>query len=75
MKPLTIEELKALPVGEWIWVDFSVRNEKFYAQIKKNNAVYADLNSLRLWQEFDYSDYGKTWIAYKNKEQAEEDKQ
>lgn len=74
MKPLTIEELKALPVGDWVW----------FIDLNENTGSYKQINDICeeddwMWFEEDcsasyYSDYGTKWIAYKNKEMAEEDK-
>lgn len=71
-KPLTIDELKALPVGEWIWVEYdeyrldggcvricSIDNECLIIQNTIPSTTYL------------FSDYGTKWFAYKNKEQAE----
>lgn len=65
-KPLTIEELKTLPVGEWVWVIFTwTKWQGEYMTI--DNLCVCDSSQ----NEYLYSDYGKTWVAYKNKEQAE----
>lgn len=67
MKPLSIEEIKQLKVGDWVWVIGIERKFNEYGQIK--------CNSQEKWvggtYEYLYFNYGKTWIAYKNKEQAE----
>lgn len=61
MKPLTIEELKALKVGDWFWVvDLYSGVNSGYVQIDDN---FVDC--------VDFDDYGTDWLAYKNKEQAE----
>lgn len=61
MKPLTIEELKALEVGDWVWlIDLKLGVNTGYEQKDEDFNEYAD-----------FSNYGKTWLAYKNKEQAE----
>lgn len=71
-KPLTIEQLKALEVGDWVWLIDKVGDTKSYWSISENTNEY-----LLVYQEcysfgtLAYSDYGKTWLAYKNKEQAE----
>lgn len=74
MKPLTIEELKSLEVGDWVWLCGKYENFGEYSEYRKIEKNYEDcltfavgVNSIH----FKYSDYGKTWIAYKNKEQAE----
>lgn len=80
MKPLTIEELKALEVGDWVWVIDKQTNTSKYRQL---SFMWADgelLGETRF--EFTSSrrqrgfhrhacNYGKSWLAYKNKEQAE----
>lgn len=68
MKPLTIEQLKALEVGDWVWyVDLRDKNA-FY--LKKNGMIPSSL-CVFLGRNTYYSDYGTKWLAYKNKEQAE----
>lgn len=67
MKALSIEELKVLPVGDYVWVVGIEHDFSEYGQIK--------CNSQEKWvsgtSEYLYFNYGKTWVAYKNKEQAE----
>lgn len=70
MKPLTIEELKALQVGDWVWITTSGNIGGFYGQIDEDS----DCNMLCVMGEsmpFVYRKYGKMWLAYKNKEFAE----
>lgn len=72
MKPLTIEELKALKVGGWVWVEYDEDcMEGSYVRI-----CYIDDKELKTSHTipantYGFSDYGTTWLAYKNKEQAE----
>lgn len=72
MKPLTIEQLKALEVGDWVWLIDKIGDTKSYWSISENTNEY-----LLVYQEcysfgnLNYSDYGKTWLAYKHKEAAE----
>lgn len=70
MKPLTIKELRALPIGDWVWAE-SKDYGKMYAIIEDYNNDEILLNSISLFGWLNYSDYGKTWVIYKNKEQAE----
>lgn len=67
MKPLSIEEIKQLKCGDWVWVVGIERKFNEYGQIK--------CNSQEKWVggtfEYLYFNYGKTWLAYRNKEQAE----
>lgn len=79
MIPLTIEQLKALPVGDWVWVVFpTVPDLMESTYIRKSPSS----DDSRLYDALDvddegketficYSSYGRTWLAYKNKEQAE----
>lgn len=72
MKPLTIEELKALKEDDWVWVIDKDFDLNYYANITKQG-----IDHIVVWgcsyDEYDllYSDYGTMWLAYKNKEQAE----
>lgn len=74
-KPLTIEELKSLKVGDWVWL--TNQNGLLGTYVAKADASYEEddktfnFDSLAFSQSYPYSDYGKTWLAYKNKEQAE----
>lgn len=76
MKPLTIEELKALEVGDWVWVKFKTTDpdkryanqERYFQIIEAENDTAIRFNK---YVPMQYFEYGKTWLAYKNKEQAE----
>lgn len=72
-KPLTIDELKALQVGDWVWlVDIGENvTTQEYRTIKNK-----DINGLYLqdvcFSGFrPYASLGKDWLVYKNKEEAE----
>ncbi len=71
-KPLTVEELKALKAGDWIWRIFPNRPE-FSTYIQKVE-FYEDCFSVSTYRGVQYwlkySEYGTEWIAYKNKEEA-----
>ena len=67
---LTIEELKALPKGEWIWC-VDITNLNYGSYIQKDTESNTMFNQLS-WV-LSYSDYGKSWLAYKNKEQVDSD--
>ena len=84
MKPLTIEELKALEVGDWVWADLKEIYPCYVGRVQtgyfKIAMHYEDLTFqiTELWlytedfiMQLKYSDYGTKWLAYKNKEQAE----
>lgn len=74
-KPLTIEQLKSLEPGDWVWI---VRNnEGCYYQVLKpfSNGqslvikISDDFNN-ESWEPLFYVNYNKEWLAYKNKEEA-----
>lgn len=72
MKPLTIEELKKLEVGDWVWIlpiDKALCG--YYAEILRQEKEALIYSAMCRGVQTIYSDYGKTWLAYKNKEQAE----
>lgn len=71
MKPLTIEELRNLEVGDWVWVIRKEENQKGYAEIMSLSDDEIELHAHFFWFFLDFSDYGTKWLAYKNKEQAE----
>lgn len=76
MKPLTIEELNALEVGDYVWlVDTQNEWEDYY---RKLDCLFEyELEELIRFESIDdmqtvyFNDYGTKWLAYKNKEQAE----
>lgn len=70
---LTIEELKALPIGEWVWLIDLEGNKKVYAtKLQSNNTeTRVCLDYVEDWHPYFYSKYGTKWLAYKNKEEAE----
>lgn len=72
MKPLTIEQLKALEIGDWVWITDVNSNLGDYARksvrFDENEFQY---ETIETYDAYDYSDYGTKWLAYKNKEQAE----
>lgn len=79
-RALTLEEVKALPLGEWVWiVDFfyeGVHNAYDGAMYARKYAGTNQLLDCGTWGcgfTYEYSDYGTKWIAYKNKEQAKQE--
>lgn len=69
---LTIKELKALPKGEYVYiVDKKYGFETYERKPINANDKYFIYCRYSENSNYAYSDYGKTWVAYKNKEQAE----
>lgn len=72
MKPLTIEELKALPIGDWVWIVFGSNHHGLYWEIVEIGDIKIDVRSTdERFLYLCYDGYGTKWLAYKNKEQAE----
>lgn len=77
MKPLTIEELKALPVGDWVWIEDTVKDYGEDIPIKEYRIITRIEETCIVLKSIDFlttrrdCDYGKMWLTYKNKEQAE----
>lgn len=74
MNELTIEQLKSLEVGDWVWVVSRIGNT--YGQVKGLGRTALDFETFDIKLNGDtlalsIMDYGKTWLAYKNKELAE----
>lgn len=71
-KSLTIEELKSLEVGDWVWITDSKSKLGTYA---RKCVCYGDdefrYETIETYEAYLYSNYGTKWLAYKNKEQAE----
>ena len=68
MKPLTIEELKALEVGDWVWM---IQPECQGRYITKTYGNDSEFPVCDYTCKFLYTDYGTKWLAYKNKEMAD----
>lgn len=81
---LTIEELKALPKCAWIWLADHTFFGDLKAYYQKSDQSDDNRFVALTWAEeggeetdedlivsWDYSEYGKSWVAYKNKEEAE----
>lgn len=73
MKSLTIEQLKSLEVGDWVYiVDIGrqvTTREYRIIENKDTNGLY--LQGICFSGFRPYTSLGKDWLAYKNKEMAE----
>lgn len=73
MKPLTIEQLKELEVCDWVWIVSPYhKQDGMYLQKYSKDDEFFKATSTEVIIDRRYSDYGKTWLAYKNKEEAED---
>ncbi|MCI8945074.1 MAG: hypothetical protein HFE33_05335 [Clostridia bacterium] len=77
---MTIEQLKSFEVGDWVWIvtleDYYRPNDVPYGEYHRIvgtcSHYYFEVNyGTTDFYELPYCNYGKTWLAYKNKEQAE----
>lgn len=72
MKPLTIEQWKTLEVGDWVWITDINGCRGRYKQLEEYIDPLTMQSSVRLGKlRTAWENYGKTWLAWKNKEQAE----
>lgn len=72
-KPLTIEELKDIQVGDWVWISRLNNNKAsgYVTDINFTAKMFTCKSVNRVATTARIADYGKTWLAYKNKEMAE----
>lgn len=78
-KPLTIEELKALKVDDWVWfvrncTDLNTGDEYEESEYRRIYAIEEKriLFAAGYMQNIaHFNKHGRDWVAYKNKEQAE----
>ncbi len=71
MKPLTIEQLKSLEVGDWVWIVSPMYMRGRYLQVHYNGVNTIQWYGIPNDTLYMYDDYGTKWLTYKNKEQAE----
>lgn len=71
IKALTVEELKSMPILEWVWIEElqkQTSNEKASAYYRKHEDYTKDKAFVcgypGISYSFYYEDYGKTWLAY-----------
>ena len=70
-KSLTIDELQQMPIRDWVWIDVIHSKESVssyyrkYDGYKKDEIFWCGYPGLGF--RFFYEDYGKTWLAYRQK--------
>lgn len=76
VEPLTMDEMRQMPIRDWVWIEVltpdSFRSkETVSAYYRKYDGYKTDeifwCGYPGLGFGFDYSDYGKTWLAYRQK--------
>ena len=79
MKPLTLSELREMPIRDWVWIEIlnpdAFRSKETvsayyrkYGGYKKDEIFWCGYPGLGFG--FDYADYGKTWMAYRQKKEV-----
>ena len=74
--PLTLDELRKLPIRDWVWIE--ILNPDAFRSKETVSAYYRKYDGYKkdeifwcgypgLGFGFDYADYGKTWLAYRQK--------
>ena len=74
VEPLTLDELRQMPIRDWVWIDVLHSKEavssyyRKYDGYKKDEIFWCGYPGLGFG--FDYADYGKTWMAYSQKKEV-----
>ena len=75
-KALTLDELRKMPIRDWVWIE--ILNPDAFRSKETVSACYRKYDGYKkaeifwcgypgLGFGFDYADYGKTWLAYRQK--------
>ena len=70
-KTLTLDELRKMPIGDWVWIDVLHSKEavssyyRKYDGYKKDEIFWCGYPGLGF--RFFYEDYGKLWWCYRQK--------
>ena len=75
-EPLTLDDLRQMPIREWVWIE--ILNPDAFRSKETVSAYYRKYDGYKkdeifwcgypgLCFGFDYADYGKTWLAYRQK--------
>ena len=77
--PLTLNELREMPIRDWVWIE--ILNPDAFRSKETVSAYYRKYDGYKkdeifwcgypgLGFGFDYADYGKTWLAYRQKKEV-----
>ena len=75
-EPLTLDELRQMPIRDWVWIDVFHSKEavssyyRKYDGYKKDEIFWCGYPGLGF--RFFYEDYGKTWLAYRHKPEEDD---
>ena len=68
---LTLDELRQMQIGDWLWIEVFQSKEAVSAYYRKYDGYKTDeifwCGYPGLGFRFFYEDYGKTWLAYRQK--------
>ena len=76
VEPLTLDELRQMPIRDWVWIDVIHSKEavssyyRKYDGYKKDEIFWCGYPGLGF--RFFYEDYGKTWLAYRQKPEEDD---
>ena len=76
VEPLTMDELRKMPISDWVWIDVLHSKEavssyyRKYDGYKKDEIFWCGYPGLGF--RFFYEDYGKTWLAYRQKPEEDD---
>ena len=77
VEPLTLDELRQMPIRDWVWIDVLHSKEAVSSYYRKYDGYKTDeifwFGYPGLGFRFFYEDYGKTWLAYRQKPEEEDD--
>ena len=80
-EPLTLDELRKMPIRDWVWIE--ILNPDAFRSKETVSAYYRKYDGYKkdeifwcgypgLGFGFDYADYGKTWMAYRQKPEEDD---
>ena len=75
-KTLTLDELRQMPIRDWVWIDVLHSKEtvssyyRKYDGYKKDEIFWCGYPGIGF--RFFYEDYGKTWLAYRQKPEEDD---
>ena len=76
VEPLTLDELRQMPIRDWVWIDVIHSKEAVYSYYRKYDGYKKDeifwCGYPGLGFRFFYEDYGKTWLAYRQKPEEDD---
>ena len=80
-EPLALDDLREMPLFEWLWIELiRPSNRQMFRKVKSAYYQifedYTDGDAIccgwpGLIHEFEYKDYGETWLAYNRKPEGD----